>query len=46
MRAKIQSMSQDSVDAKGRLPTELSDALNDLREAPGEACEGGYPWSI
>ena len=42
MQAKIQSASQDSVDANRRFPTELSDALNDLREASDEAREEGY----
>ena len=43
MQAKIQPASQDSVDANARLSTELSDALNDLREASTEAREEGYP---
>ena len=43
MQAKIQSASQDSPDANGRQPTELSDALKDLREASGEAREEGFP---
>ena len=43
MQAKIQSASQDSVDANGRLPNELSDALADLREASDEAREEGFP---
>ena len=43
MQVKIQSASQDSVDADGRLPTELSDALNDLNEASDEAREEGFP---
>ena len=43
MQAKIQPASQDSVDANGRLPTELSDALADLREASYEAREEGFP---
>ena len=43
MQEKIHSAFQDSVDANGRLPTELSDALNDLREVSDEAREEGYP---
>ena len=43
MQAKIQPASQDSVDANGRLPSELSDALEDLREASQEAREEGFP---
>ena len=43
MQAKIQSASKDSVDANGRMPTELSDALADLREASDEAREEGFP---
>ena len=43
MQAKIQSAYQDSVDANGLLPTELSDALNDLRGSSEEAREEGYP---
>ena len=43
MQAKIQSASQDSVDSNGRLRTELSDALKDLREASDEAHEEGFP---
>ena len=43
MQAKIQSASQDSVDANGRLPSELSDALADLRETSDEAREEGFP---
>ena len=42
MQAKIQPTSQDSVDANGRLPSELSDALADLREASDEACEEAF----
>ena len=43
MQTEIQTASQNPVDANVRLPTELSDALKDLREASDEAREEGYP---
>ena len=43
MQTEIQIASQDPIDANGRLPTELSDTLNDLREVSDEAREEGYP---
>lgn len=42
-QANIQTASQDSIDANKRMPTNLSDALTDLREGSEEAREEGFP---